>query len=65
MNRRTRTVNVDVDVDISVLEFTEDEIKDLKIAALRIVRICQLVPQEFDRKAVIDEANAILKVLEP
>lgn len=62
MKRQTRYV--DVQAEVSIFEFTEEEREKLRDTAHRIMRICQLVPQEFDRKAVMDLARGVLDILE-
>ena len=59
-----RTRSVDVIAGLTAYEMTEDEIERLKETAKRILRICNLVPQDFDRKMVIELAKGIISTLE-
>lgn len=61
---RVRYVEINTEVELSVLELTEDEVESIKKAALKITRICQLAPQDFDRKGVMDIAQGITNLLE-
>lgn len=63
MLRRSRFVEVTADVDLTVFEMTEEEVETLKDTARRIVRICNLEPQDFDRKGVKTLAQGMMEIL--
>lgn len=64
MKRRTRFVSIDTELEIPTWEMTEQELETLKETAERIVRICSLEQQEFDRKAVREMALRIIEVMD-
>lgn len=64
MRRQTRQVTVEVEVDIDVFTMTENERDDLRIEARRIIRVCGLVEQPFDRENVRKIAEGLLETLE-
>lgn len=64
MKRTTRREQVEVEVELEILELTEDQRYELINAAQRIFRICNLVEQEFDRKAIAQIAQSILVTLD-
>lgn len=65
MKRETRSVTVEVEVDVDLCTLTFDEARDVRECACKILRVCQLVPEEpMDRKAVREQAEYILNLLE-
>lgn len=64
MRRKTRSTEVTVDVDLELFELTREEFEDLTGHAESIVRLCSLVEQPFDRKAIADKAQRIVDTLE-
>lgn len=59
---RSRTRYIQTEVEVSTWELEEREIEEIKETLNRIVRICNLVPQEFDRKAVKDLTAGLLEM---
>jgi len=53
---------VQAEVEIYCWELTEEEIDEIKETLQRILRICNLVPQEFDRKAVKDLTSGLIEM---